>query len=75
MGYRDELPCRADRNLKAWKKAGVKTVITPCAECYHTFSRMYTADAGSEIKVVHMVQFVDQLIRDGQAEVHQAGAT
>ena len=40
----------------------MKTVITPCAECYHTFSRKYTAKAGSEIKVVHMVQFVDELI-------------
>ena len=61
----------ADSNLKAWKKAGVKTVITPCAECFHTFSRKYTAKAGSEIKVIHMVQFVDAVDQAGQTEVHQ----
>jgi len=32
----------------------------------HTFSRKYTAKAGSVIKVIHMVQFVDQLIKEGK---------
>jgi Fe-S oxidoreductase len=66
MGYRDDYHAKATANQKEWKKAGVTTVITPCAECYHTFSRKYTADAGSEFKVLHMVQFIDQLIRDGK---------
>jgi len=69
MGYRDDFQTRAHSNLKAWKKAGVKTVITPCAECFHTFSRKYTAKAGSEIKVIHMVQFVDELIKDGKLQL------
>ena len=60
---------RAKRNLKAWKKAGVKTVITPCSDCYHTFKRLYTAEAGSEIKVVHMVEFVDRLIKAGKLKL------
>ena len=66
MGYRKDFHTRADVNLKAWKKAGVKTVITPCSDCYFTFKRLYTAEAGSTIKVVHMVEFVDQLIKAGQ---------
>jgi len=69
MGYRDDFKTEADSNLKAWKKAGVKTVITPCSECFHTFSRKYTAKAGSEIKVVHMVQFVDDLIKQGKLKL------
>jgi Fe-S oxidoreductase len=68
MGYRDDFHTRADANLKAWKRAGVHTVVTPCAECFHTFSRKYTAQAGSEIKVVHMVQIIDELIRDGKLQ-------
>ena len=59
MGYREDFQTRADVNLQAWKKAGVKTVVTPCSDCFHTFKRLYTAQAGSEIKVVHMVEFVD----------------
>jgi Fe-S oxidoreductase len=66
MGYRDDFESEAQSVLKAWKKAGVKTVITPCAECFHTFSRKYTAKAGSDIKVVHMVQFLDELIKSGK---------
>ena len=66
MGYRANFNNMAKANLSAWKRAGVKTVITPCAECYHTFSRKYTAKAGSEIKVVHMVQFIAQLVHEGK---------
>ena len=69
MGYRDAYHSRAEANLKAWKKAGVHTVVTPCAECFHTFSRMYTAHEGSEIKVIHMVQFVDGLIKEGKLQL------
>jgi len=64
MGYRDDFLASARSNLKAWRRAGVRTVITPCAECFHTFSRKYTARAGSEIKVIHMVQLVDQLVKN-----------
>ncbi len=66
MGYRESFDNMTKANLHAWQRAGVKTVITPCAECYHTFSRKYTAKAGSEIKVVHMVQFIAQLVREGK---------
>jgi Fe-S oxidoreductase len=69
MGYRTDFQTRANANLKAWKRAGVKTVITPCAECFHTFSRKYTAKAGSQIKVIHMVQFVDELIKAGKLKL------
>jgi Fe-S oxidoreductase len=69
MGYRENFNDMAKANLKAWKKAGVKTVITPCAECYHTFSRKYTAKAGSEFKVVHIVQLLAQLLREGKLKL------
>ncbi|MGA3128133.1 MAG: (Fe-S)-binding protein [Candidatus Korobacteraceae bacterium] len=66
MGYRKDFRTRADCNLKAWSEAGVDTVITPCSDCYFAFKRLYTAEAGSTIKVIHMVEFVDQLIKAGQ---------
>jgi Fe-S oxidoreductase len=66
MGYRKELKTRADVNLAAWERAGVKTVITPCSECYYTFKRLYTAEVGSQIQVIHMVELVDRLLQEGK---------
>jgi Fe-S oxidoreductase len=65
MGYRKDYSAAAKDNLKAWKKAGVKTVVTPCADCYYTFKRLY-AESGSKAEVLHMVEFVDRLVKDGK---------
>ena len=66
MGYRKSLEVCSDANLKAWKAAGVKTVVTPCACCYFAFKRLYPQHAGSDIKVLHIVECLDQLIKSGQ---------
>jgi len=65
MGYRQQYLKAAERNIKAWAEAGVRTVITPCADCYHTFKRLYPK-AGSQVEVLHMVEFVDRLIQQGK---------
>ena len=69
MGVDEHLKARSADNLAQWKKAGVETVVTPCADCYHTFKRLYPKHAGSTIKVVHMVEMVDQLVRDGRLKL------
>lgn len=61
MGYLKDFQAAAKNNIKAWKNAGVKIVLTPCADCYYTFKRLYPEE-GSEIKVLHMVEFLNQLI-------------
>jgi Fe-S oxidoreductase len=66
IGYKKDYETRANSTLGLWQKAGVKTVITPCSDCYHTFKRLYPAESGSGVNVVHMVEFLDQLIREGQ---------
>jgi len=66
MGYRQEFRTRCHSVLTAWQRAGVKTVITPCSDCYHTFKRLYPPESGSAIQVVHMVEFLDRLVREGQ---------
>ena len=65
MGYRDDFAAAATRTLEAWAAAGVKTVVTPCADCYHTFKRLYPT-VGSTVEVVHMVEFVDRLLKAGE---------
>ena len=65
MGYRDDFAAAATRTVEAWAAAGVTTVVTPCADCYHTFKRLYPT-VGSTVEVVHMVEFVDRLLKSDQ---------
>jgi len=65
MGYRADFARAAKHTLNAWANAGVKTVVTPCADCYHTFKRLYP-EVGSQVEVLHMVEFVDRLVKQGK---------
>jgi Fe-S oxidoreductase len=64
MGYREDFTRCAEINIASWKKAGVKTIVTSCADCYHSFKRLYPA-LGSQFEVLHTVECLDQLIREG----------
>ena len=66
MGYRDELVARANQNVRAWRTAGIETVVTPCSDCYHAFKRIYPSETGVEVKVVHMVELIAELLSKGR---------
>jgi Fe-S oxidoreductase len=40
-------------------------IVTPSSDCYHAFKRQY-ARLGVKIKVLHIVEYVDQLIQEGK---------
>ena len=65
MGYKEEFTKLAEKTIKAWKMAGVKTVVTSCADCYHAFSRLYPS-LGSKVEILHTVQYLDRLIKQGK---------
>ena len=65
MGYRQEFENSAKANLAAWAEAGVKTVVTSCADGYHAFKRLYPR-LGSEVEVLHTVELIDRLIKQGK---------
>ena len=65
MGYKDEFTRLAENTIKAWNEAGIKTVVTPCAEGYHTFLRLYPK-LGAKFEVLHTVQYFDRLIKEGK---------
>jgi Fe-S oxidoreductase len=65
MGYRNDFVRFAEENMKAWEKAGVKTVVTSCADGYHAFKRLYP-ELGSRVEVLHTVELIDRLIKDGK---------
>jgi Fe-S oxidoreductase len=66
MGYKAEFMKCAENSIKSWKKAGVKTIVTSCADCFHAFLRLYPSLMGEEFEVLHTVQYVERLINEGK---------
>jgi Fe-S oxidoreductase len=67
MGYRGELIKFAEHNIQAWRNAGVKTVVTSCADGYYAIKRLYP-EYGSEFEVLHTVEFIGRLIGEGRVK-------
>ena len=65
MGFFDEFAKGAKANIKTFEKRGVKTIVTPCSDCYHAFKRLYP-EQGSGVKVLHVVEYLAQLIEEGK---------
>jgi Fe-S oxidoreductase len=73
MGYRAEAAEAGTKMLEQWAAAGVKTVVTPCADCRHMFTRVYPAyadAAGVQLpEILHIVECVGRLVKDGRLEL------
>ena len=72
MGGRDVAEALGARVLDQWLAAGVKTVVTPCADCRHLFTRAYPALEGAREgmpQVLHTVELVHDLVKDGALEL------
>jgi len=70
VGMIDEARKLAQRNLDAVRQSGAKTLLLSCAEGYRMWKVDYpkilniaTADLG--FKVVHLVEFIDELVKKG----------
>ena len=66
MGFKKEFTQAAEKLIDTWKKAGVKTIVTSCADCFQAFLRLYSKLLGTDFEVFHTVQFLDKLIKDGK---------
>jgi Fe-S oxidoreductase len=56
----------AERNLEVWKKQGIKTIITSCAECFGTFRGGYPRYTVMDIEVLHISQVVQKALGEGK---------
>jgi Fe-S oxidoreductase len=70
VGMVDEARELAQRNIDAVRETGAKTLLVSCAEGYRMWKVDYpkmlgiaTADLG--FKVVHLVEYVDELVKEG----------
>lgn len=61
LGERERAKELVMRNAEEFDRLGVKTVFASCAGCFRTLSRVYP----KEFKVYHIIQFFDDLIREG----------
>ena len=65
MGYQEEFKRYAQANISAWKKAGIKTIVTSCSDGYHAIKRLYPK-LGCEVEVLHTLEYIDRLLKEGQ---------
>jgi len=59
------------RVVERVKEAGARVLVTSCAGCYYTFSRLYPEVLNVEmpVEVLHTSQFANRLIKDERLEL------
>jgi len=67
MGYEKDFLSQARKNMAMIKKAGVKTVVTACADGYQAFKVLYDKyDLKGSLEVLHMSEYIDRLMKGGK---------
>ncbi len=67
MGYEQDFLRQAKKNMSMIKKAGIKTVVTACADGYHAFKVLYEKyGIRGDIEVMHITEYISMLINEGK---------
>jgi Fe-S oxidoreductase len=67
MGYPDAFMIQAKKNMDMIKKAGIKTLVTGCADGYHAFKVLYDKfNLKGNLEILHISEYIDKLIRDNK---------
>jgi Fe-S oxidoreductase len=67
MGYEQDFLAQAKKNMAMIKKAGVKTLVTGCADGYQAFKVLYDKyDLKGHLEVLHISEYIDRLIKEGR---------
>ncbi|MEW6439806.1 MAG: (Fe-S)-binding protein [bacterium] len=70
MGYSGELTKYAQHNLDTWRTAGIKTVVTACADCYQAFKVLYDKNGNAPpVEILHITELIDRLIGQGRIKM------
>jgi Fe-S oxidoreductase len=62
-----------ERNLKAIKKTGAKKIVTVCPEGANTLKKDYAKYGNAKLEVVHITEFLAELLREGKIKLKQSG--
>lgn len=67
MGYREDAIKQAKRNVELFKKLGVRTLVTDCADCYQAFKVLYDEfGLKGDLKVLHTTEYLNLLIKESR---------
>ena len=70
LGYEGELVKYAEHQMETFQTAGVKTLVTPCSDCYAAFKVLYDKIGKKlDIEVFHITQYLHQLIKEGKIKL------
>ncbi|MFQ6050780.1 MAG: (Fe-S)-binding protein [Candidatus Hydrothermarchaeota archaeon] len=62
----------ANENFKTFNELGVELIVTSCAGCFKTLSQDYPKFGELKPKVMHTIEFIDELIEEGKLEFKKA---
>ena len=65
-GQREAARKLVEHNLDVFKKKGIKTLITSCAECYGTFKGFYPRTAELDFEVLHITQIIQAMLKESK---------
>jgi Fe-S oxidoreductase len=72
MGYKEDFLNQAKKNMALIKKAGVKTLVTGCADGYQAFKVLYDKfDLKGDLEVLHISEYIDRLIKKGKLKLNK----
>jgi Fe-S oxidoreductase len=72
MGYEKDFLKHAKKNMAMIKKAGIKTVVTACADGYHAFKVLYDKyDLRGSLEVLHIAEYIDRLVQEGKLKLNR----
>lgn len=67
IGYRGDSRNHIEDMLLRVKSSGVKTVVTPCADCYAHFQFLYPRMGMKlPVEILHISQYLDRLVTEGR---------
>ena len=69
IGYLGEFSKYAQHCIETFNALGISKVVTSCSDGYSTFKTLYPkVDAKMSFSVLHMVEYLDQLVKEGNIE-------
>ncbi len=67
IGYQGELTKYAEHNMEMLKVAGVKILVTSCADCYYAFKVLYHKIGKKlDVEVLHITEYLERLLKEGK---------
>ena len=72
MGYKEDFLNQAKKNMDMLKKAGVKTLVTNCADGYQAFKVLYDKyNLKGDLEVLHITEYLARLIKEGKLKLNK----